>query len=130
MPIDIPNALIQTRVEGEKDMAFIKIGQVLVDILVDIAPDVYKSYVTENKKGIKQLLVVQCQNALYGTTVVASLLYYRKFAKSLTDIEFKINPYDPCVANKMIDGEQMTIFFHVGWTIANSVTERQKSLIG
>ncbi len=109
--IDIPNAFIQTRVEDEKDMAIIKIRGVLVDILVDIAPDVYKSYVTTDKKGMKQLLV-QCQNALYGT-MVASLLYYRKFTKSLTDIGFEMNPYDPCVANKMIDGEQMTICFHV-----------------
>jgi hypothetical protein len=80
--IDIPNAFIQTRVEDEGDMAIIKIRGVLVDILVKIAPDVYKSYVTTDKKGIKQLLV-QCQNALYGT-MVASLLYYRKFTKSLT----------------------------------------------
>jgi hypothetical protein len=33
--------------------------------------------------------------------------------KSLTDIDFMINPYDPCVANKKIEGEQMTICFHV-----------------
>jgi hypothetical protein len=109
--IDIPNAFIQTRVEDENDMAFIKIRGVLVDILVEIAPDVYHPYVTKDKKGVKQLLV-QCQNALYGT-MVASLLYYRKFAKSLTDIDFVFNPYDPCVANKMIEGEQMTICFHV-----------------
>jgi hypothetical protein len=44
--VDIPNAFIQTRVENEKDMAFIKIRGVLVDILVKIAPDVYKSYVS------------------------------------------------------------------------------------
>jgi hypothetical protein len=28
-------------------------------------------------------------------------------------IGFEFNPYDPCVANKMIDGHQMTITFHV-----------------
>ena len=32
--IDIPNAFIQTRVEDEKDIAFIKIHGVVVDILV------------------------------------------------------------------------------------------------
>jgi hypothetical protein len=31
----------------------------------------------------------------------------------LTDIDFVINPYDSCVANKKIEGEQMTICFHV-----------------
>jgi hypothetical protein len=61
-----------------------------VDILVEIAPDVYKSYVSKDKKGSKQLLV-QFHNAMYGT-MVASLLYYWKFVKSLTDIYFVINP--------------------------------------
>jgi hypothetical protein len=109
--VDIPNAFVQTRVVNKKDMAYIKIWGILVDILVEIAPDVYKSYVSKDKKGSKQFLV-QCQNALYGT-MVASLLYYQKFVNSLTDIDFVINPYDPCVANKMIEGNQMTICFHV-----------------
>jgi hypothetical protein len=109
--IDIPNAFIQTRIEDAKDMVFIKIRGVLVDMLVDIAPDVYEPYVTTDKKGTKQLLV-QCQNAIYGT-MVASLLYYRKFCNSLTSKGFEFNPYDPCVANKIIKGKQMTICFHV-----------------
>ena len=57
--IDILNACIQTRVEDEKYMTFIKIRRVLVNILVEIAPDVYKSHVTTDKKGVKQL-PVQC----------------------------------------------------------------------
>jgi hypothetical protein len=109
--VDIPNAFVQTRVENETDMAFINIRGVLVDILVEIAPCIYKSYVSRYKKGMKQLMV-QCQNAMYGT-MVASLLYYRKFVKSLTDFGFIINPYDPCVANNIIEGKQMTICFHV-----------------
>ena len=40
--IDIPNVFIQTGVEDEKYMAIIKIRGILVDILVDLAPDVYK----------------------------------------------------------------------------------------
>jgi hypothetical protein len=109
--VDIPNAFIQTHIEDEKDMAIIKICGILVDILVEIAPDVYKPYVYQDKKGIKQLLV-QCQNAIYGT-MVTSLLYYQKFTNSLISISFEINPYDPCMANKMIEGKQMTICFHV-----------------
>ena len=45
--------------------------------------------------------------------MVASLLYHCKFTESLTDIGFKINPYDPCVANKMIDIQQMTICYYM-----------------
>jgi hypothetical protein len=55
--VDIPNAFVQTRVENEKDMAFIKIQGILVDILVEIAPDVYKSYVSKDKKGSKLLIL-------------------------------------------------------------------------
>ena len=74
--INIPNAFIQTQVEDEKDMAFIRIHGVLVDILLDIAPDVYEPYVMMDRKGNKQL-IVQCLNAMYGM-MVASLLYYQQ----------------------------------------------------
>jgi hypothetical protein len=56
--------------------------------------------------------VVQCKNALYGT-MVASLLFYKKFRNSQTGIGFTFNPYDSCVTNKTIDGHQMTVCFHV-----------------
>jgi hypothetical protein len=92
-------------------MAIIKICGVLMDILVQIAPDVYKPYVMTDKRGMKQLLV-QCQNALYGT-MVACLLYYHKFTKSLTCFGFEINQYDPCVVSKTVDCMQMTICFLV-----------------
>ena len=109
--VDIPNAFVQMRVEDKKDMAYIRICGVLVDMLVDIAPDVYKWYVTTDKNGVK-VLIVQCLNALYGM-MIASLLFYKKFVKSLTNVGFKLNPFDPCVANKTIEGHQMTICFHV-----------------
>jgi hypothetical protein len=96
--VDIPNAFVQTVVKDEKDRAFIQIRGPLFDILASIVPDVYGSYVMIGKKGKKQLLV-QCLTALYGT-MVASLLYYKKFVKSLRSKQFRLNPYDPCVVNK------------------------------
>jgi hypothetical protein len=57
-------------------------------------------------------LIVECLNAVYGT-MVAALLYYKKFVKSLTKQGFKLNPYDGCVANKIVKGKQITICFHV-----------------
>ena len=100
--INIPNAFIQTRVEDDKYMALIRIQGSLVDILLNIAADVYRDYVTTTKKCTKHL-IVQCLNAMYGT-LVASLLYYKKFVKSLSNIGFKLNPYNPCVAIKFING--------------------------
>ncbi len=83
----------------------------MVDILVSIAPDVYGSYVSTNKAGQKVLLV-QCLNAVYGT-MVAALLYYKKFVKSLTKQGYKINPYEGCLANKVIKGKQVMICFYI-----------------
>jgi hypothetical protein len=109
--VDIPNAFIQTRIDNEEDMAIIRIRGELADILVEIAPETYKPYVSINQKGEKTL-IVRCQNAIYGT-MEASLQYYRKFTKSLLENGFTLNPYDPCVANKTVNGSQITICFHV-----------------
>jgi hypothetical protein len=86
--VDIPNAFVQTIVKDEKDKALICICGPLVDILVSIAPSVYRLYATVGKKDKKQLLV-QCLTALYGT-MVALLLYYKKFVKSLKSKGFKL----------------------------------------
>ena len=91
---DIPNAFSQRVItDAQKDYWVIaRLWGKLVEILVDIAPDVYGPYVSENKKGEKVLLV-QCMNALYGT-MVASLLFYKNFVASLKKEGFVLNPYD------------------------------------
>jgi hypothetical protein len=109
--VDIPNVFIQTRIDKEDEMAIIRIRGELVDMLVEIALDTYKPYVSVKHNCVKTL-IVRCHNAIYGT-MVASIQYYRKFTKSLFDKGFSLNPYDPCVANKTIDGHQMSIYFHV-----------------
>ena len=43
----------------------------------------------------------------------SALLFYRKLVADLCSIGFTINPCDPFVANKMIDGHQLTICWHV-----------------
>jgi hypothetical protein len=98
--IDIPNAFVQSGVKDEEHHVIVCIRGPLVDILVSIAPDVYGTYVSTNKAGQKVLLV-QCLNAIYGT-MVAAFLYYKKFMESLTKQGYKINPYNRCVANKVV----------------------------
>jgi hypothetical protein len=98
-------------VEDPKDMVIVRLRGLIVEILMKLAPEQYGPYVHTDKNGNK-CLIVMCQNAIYGT-MIASLLYYRKFRASLESIGFEFNPYDPCVANKMIDGKQMTVCFHV-----------------
>jgi hypothetical protein len=50
--------------------------------------------------------------AIYGM-LEAALLWYKTFRKDLEDNGFIFNLYDPCVANKKVQGSQQTIVFHV-----------------
>jgi hypothetical protein len=81
--VDIPNAFIQTRVDNAKDRVIIRIRGIVVEWLVQIAPEIYGPYVIKDKKGV-QTLLVECWNAIYGT-MIAGLLYCRKFSESLTE---------------------------------------------
>ena len=45
--------------------------------------------------------------------LVSAVLFYWKLTKALLSYSFELNPYDPCVANKMVNGEQLTICWHV-----------------
>jgi hypothetical protein len=52
------------------------------------------------------------QKALYGL-LRSALLFYRRLVGDLEGHGFVLNPYDPCVANKLIGGTQMTVCWHV-----------------
>jgi hypothetical protein len=95
---DIPSAFVNMDVD--KDMLMVLKGE-LAEMMIKIAPQVYRKYVTVGRKGTP-ILYVKLQKALYGL-LRASLLFYRKLRKELESYGFKINPYDPCVANKMIE---------------------------
>ena len=41
------------------------------------------------------------------------LYYFIKLRKDLEDIAFKVNPYNPCVANRIVQGKQLTITWRV-----------------
>ena len=63
------------------------------------------------EKG-KSVLYLRLQKVLYGM-MKSTLLFYRKLVSELSEMGFEINPYNPCVANKTINGTQMTIRWHV-----------------
>jgi hypothetical protein len=125
--IDIPNAFIQTRVDNPKDRVIIRMRGVEVDWLVKTAPEVYDPFVTTDKKGMKVLLV-ECWNTIYGT-MIAGLLYYRKFSESLTEQSYVANAYDPCLWNKVIEDKQSTICFHVDDCKIRSTTTQSSGCV-
>jgi hypothetical protein len=110
---DVPNAFIQTPMPVTKPgeaRVMLKIKGILVDLLVKLAPEVYGQYVVF-EKGRKVLYCVVRQ-ALYGM-LIAAILWYKQFKGDLETIGFEFNPYDPCVCNRMVNGKQQTVRFHV-----------------
>ena len=45
--------------------------------------------------------------------LVSAMLFYCKLTKALLAYGFELNPYNPCVVNQMVNGEQLTICWHV-----------------
>jgi hypothetical protein len=106
---DILSAFVNTDVD--KDVLMVLKGEV-ADMMVQIAPQVYRKYVTVDRKGMP-ILYVRLQKALYGL-MKASLLFYRKLRKEMEEYRFVVNPYNPCVANKTMEsGEQLMVIWHV-----------------
>ena len=52
------------------------------------------------------------KKALYGC-LKSTILFYRKLAADITKMGFNINLYDPCIANKMVGGKQLTVCWHI-----------------
>jgi len=104
--VDIPGTFLQADMEG---IVHVRLTDIVVDAVEKIDP-IYGSFSTY--EGSKKVLYVQLQKALYGT-LQAPILFWKKLSSQLQEWGFSINPYDTCVANKIIDGHQCTIVWHV-----------------
>ena len=123
MSIDVPNAFIQTRMptptDGE-DRVTMKITGLLVDYMIELDPTCRNYVVRENGRRVIYVVILQ---AIYGM-LEASLLWYKKLRADLEEHGFVFNPYDPCIANKMVNGKQQTIRFHVDDLMSSHVDSK------
>jgi hypothetical protein len=110
MTADIPNAFVQTDLDNGEEKMVMKIRGPLVDMLIDLDGETYKPYIVS--ENTTKVIYVELKKALYGT-LQAALLFYKKLKHDLETIGFKVNPYDPCIANRMVDGKQQTVTWHV-----------------
>ena len=106
--VDIVGAFLRT--DCDEDV-WLMLDGALAELMVDVAPEIYSKYVTIGRKN-KPVLYVKLKKALYGC-LKSALLFYKKLSNDLINMGFTLNPYDPCVANKTINGKQMTIVWHV-----------------
>ena len=98
MQADI-DKVVHVRLEGQ-----------LAELLAKVDPELYTPYlVTERGKTV---LYVQLEKALYGT-LSAAMLFWKDLVGHLEGDGFVANPYDSCVMNKVVNGKQCTILWHV-----------------
>ena len=66
---------------------------------------------TVNRKG-ELVLYVEALNALYRI-MKAAFLFYINFFANLKTVGFQLNPYNPCVVNKIVVSAQLTVVWHI-----------------
>jgi hypothetical protein len=82
----------------------------MVSMICDIDPKYKKNVVFA--KNRKKYIYAKLTKAVYGT-LLGAILFYQKLSKQLIEWGYEPNYYDRCTFNKMIDGKQTTIQFHV-----------------
>ena len=103
--------ILGTFMQGDQDeTVHMRLEGTLAELLTKCDPKLYRQYVvTENNKPV---LYVEQIKALYGTLRTA-LIFWRKLTSKLVEWGFAINPYDWCIADKQINGQQCTLVWHV-----------------
>ena len=105
--VDIPRAFMQADMDPGVYMC---IDGAMAEMLMEIDYDMYHPHMVKEKG--KPVIYVELLKALYGT-LRAARLFWETLSGKLQEWGFTINPYDSCVANKEIDGQQCTITWHV-----------------
>ena len=105
--VDIPGTSMQADMDPG---VYMWIDGAMADLLLEIDYDMYHPHMVEEKG--KPVIYVELLKALYGT-LRAARLFWETLSRKLQEWGFTINPYDSCVANKELDGQQCTITWHV-----------------
>ena len=109
--VDIPGAFLQTDLPDDEDSVHIKLTGKMARLLLAIDPEKYSPCMFKSDKG-GATIFTKANKAIYGT-LRAALLFWQKLSSKLHDWDFIDNPYDNCTVNKMVNGSQATIVWHV-----------------
>ena len=105
---DIPGAYLHTEIPEDKKV-LMKLRDEFVDIMCTVNPQHTKNIVYENGRKV---LYIRVLRAVYRA-IESALLWYNLYRDTLLELGFEVNPYDKCVANKVINGSQCTIVWYV-----------------
>jgi hypothetical protein len=107
MVIDIGGAFLNSDISPTGVKVHMRLDKLMTSILVEIDPS-FSVFVEADGCSY-----VELDKALYGT-VEAAKLWYDLLCRKLIADGFVINPYDPCVFNKIGQfGNQITVCFHI-----------------
>jgi hypothetical protein len=101
--VDIEGAYLHADIKEE---IYMEIEPKLSTILCDMYPNQYNQYLYNGK------IYVRLLKALYGC-IESAKLFNDNLRSAMEANGFISNPYDICVMNKMSNGYQVTILFHV-----------------
>ena len=105
--VDIPRVYLSADMDDEVHVVF---RRSLAEMMVAADPALYRPFVSY--ETVKAVLYFRLHKALYGY-LKSALLFYKKLVGDVEAYGFRINTYNPCVANNMIGGKQLTLFWHV-----------------
>jgi hypothetical protein len=106
--MDIPGAFLHAYMDETVHM---RLDGPMAELLVRVDPIKYGPFL--QKEGRDMVLYVLLNKALYGTLQAALLFWQNLTTFLIHELGFTLNKYDKCVANKMINGQQCTIIWHV-----------------
>ena len=105
--VDIPGAFMQADMDPG---VYMHIDGAMAELLLEIDYAMYQPHMVREKG--KPVIYVELLKALYGT-LRAARLFWETLSGKLQEWGFILNPYDSCVANKYVNGQQCTITWHV-----------------
>ena len=121
---DVPGAYLQAILapKRSKERTLMKLEGEFVDIMVKVNPEHKINIIYENGKKVMYLEILQ---AIYGC-IESVLRWYELYSETFIKEGFEINPYDKCVANKVINGKQCTIVWYID---DNKVSHVDKNVV-
>ena len=108
---DVPGAFLQASLSPKpnNERVLMRLVGNFVDIMCKVNPEHTKNVIYENGRKVLYMEVLQ---AIYGC-IESALRWYELYSETLSKEGFVINPYDKCVANKIVNGKQCTIIWYV-----------------
>lgn len=119
MTMDIPGAFLQTNLKGER--VYVKFEGRMAELLALIDPKLYRPNIVLEQGH--PVLYAELQRALYGM-LQSALRFWEQVLEDLAELGFTVNPCDWCGANRMVNGSQQTVGWHVDDFLVTNVDQR------